>query len=178
MKTFISAAGILLIISLVLFLILRMHPANTVYKKAMKITSPAFAGYQTIPVQYTCDGANISPPLEFAGVPADARSLALIVDDPDAPMGTWTHWVVFNIPPTVQGTRSGIAPPGVEGTTSFGKTQYGGPCPPSGTHHYYFKLYALDAVINLPASADAKALVGAMHGHEVATAQLIGLYSK
>jgi Raf kinase inhibitor-like YbhB/YbcL family protein len=144
----------------------------------MTITSPAFAGYQTIPAQYTCEGANISPPLGFEGVPGSAKSLALIVDDPDAPMGTWTHWVVFNIPPTVQGTRSGEAPPGVEGMNSFGKAMYGGPCPPAGTHHYYFKLYALDSTIGLPRTADAQALIRAMHGHEIATAHLVGLYTK
>lgn len=144
----------------------------------MKITSPAFGRYQTIPERYTCEGGNIHPALNFEDVPETAKSLALITEDPDQPMVTWIHWVVFNMPPGTRKLDPGKTPPGIEGTTSFGKTGYGGPCPPAGSHRYYFKLYALDSMLQLPPSADAKALLYAMHGHELASAQLIGVYAR
>ena len=169
---------------------------NNVTVSTMRITSSAFAHNQMIPFTYTCDGKNINPPLAFSGVPEEARSLVLIVDDPDAPRGTWVHWLVWNIdaaaggfPEAVdfstsgwhiqQGTLGQYAPlPPLEGTTSFGTTGYGGPCPPSGTHRYFFKLYALDTVLNLPATADKAQLEGAVDGHALATAELIGLYQR
>lgn len=155
----------------------------------MKITSPAFENQQTIPAKYTCIDGDINPPLSFSDVPQNAKSLVLIVDDPDAPGGTWTHWVVFNISPNVGGIGENSEPDGIEAMTSFGKPGYGGPCPPpaspeqlqrgeSGTHRYFFKLYALDLMLDLTESADKKAVEEAMNGHILAQAELVGLFSK
>ena len=142
----------------------------------MKLTSFAFEHNQMIPRKYTCQGEDVSPPLQIEGVPAGAKSLALIVDDPDAPMGTWVHWVVFNIPP-----RDSIAEdtiPGKQGRNDFGKNDYGGPCPPSGTHRYFHKIYALDTMLELKEGITKKALEKAMEGHILDKAELIGLYKK
>ncbi|MEM4240241.1 MAG: YbhB/YbcL family Raf kinase inhibitor-like protein [Candidatus Woesearchaeota archaeon] len=142
----------------------------------MKLSSPAFADKQMIPSDYTCDGADRIPPLEIADVPANAKSLALVCDDPDAPMGTWDHWVVWNIPPTTK--RIDAEPEGVPGKNSWGRTGYGGPCPPSGTHRYFFKIYALDTMLDLPAGSNKAALLGAMKGHIIAEASLMGTYQR
>jgi len=145
----------------------------------MKISSPAFQAQQNIPVKYTCDGQNINPPLAFVNVPSQAQSLVLIVDDPDAPAGTWTHWTLWNIDPHIAGIDENSVPPGaVQGKTSFGKPGWGGPCPPSGTHRYFFKLYALDADLNLSASADVQELQDTMRNHIIGSAELVGLYSR
>jgi Raf kinase inhibitor-like YbhB/YbcL family protein len=155
----------------------------------MKITSSAFENNTKIPIKYTCDGQGINPPLSFADIPVDAKSLALIVDDPDAPGGTWAHWVVFNIDPKINGVSENSLPKGgIEGMTSFGRVGYGGACPPpaspeqlqrgeSGTHRYFFKLYSLDTILNLT-NPDKAALEKAMQGHIPEKAELIGLYSK
>jgi Raf kinase inhibitor-like YbhB/YbcL family protein len=143
----------------------------------MRIDSPAFGQNEPLPIDYTCDGKNISPTLRLTGVPEEAKSVALICDDPDAIMGTWTHWVVWNILPTVTVIPEGKIPDGaVAGLTSFGRNEYGGPCPPSGTHHYFFKAYALDAILDLPVSTDAAGLEAAMSGHVIDKAGLIGTY--
>ena len=145
----------------------------------MKILSPAFEANQTIPPKYTCDGENINPPLQIYDVPAGAKSLVLIFDDPDAPMGTWVHWTIWNIPPETKEIGENSAPIGaVEGITSFGSRGYGGPCPPSGTHRYFFKLYALDAMLDLPQSAKASDIKKAMKSHILDNAELIGLYKR
>ncbi|MEZ4087158.1 MAG: YbhB/YbcL family Raf kinase inhibitor-like protein [Candidatus Gracilibacteria bacterium] len=149
----------------------------------MNIASSAFTHNGNVPSKYTCDGANISPPLEFSNVPEEAQSLVLIVDDPDAPAKTWVHWLVWNIDPTSTGTEEGTVPSGlngqtVEGTTDFGQTGYGGPCPPSGIHRYFFKLYALNAKLDLDASATKPDLEVAMEGHIIDQAELIGLYER
>lgn len=147
----------------------------------MTITSPAFFHNAAIPKKYTCDDTDIAPPLVIADVPAGAKSLALIVDDPDAPRGTWVHWLAWNMPSgTAALPEGGAFPSGaVEGTTDFGKTGYGGPCPPSGTHRYFFKLYALDvATLPLARTARKAHLERAMDGHILATAELIGLYER
>lgn len=147
--------------------------------KNMKLTSPAFEHNGSIPSQYTCDGANINPALQIAEIPEGAQSLVLIMDDPDAPMGTWVHWTIWNIDPKITEIAENSVPSGgVEGITSFGKSGYGGPCPPSGTHHYVFKLYALDTKLDLAASIDAKSLEQAMSGHVLDQVELIGLYSR
>ncbi len=142
----------------------------------LKLSSPAFADKQGIPSDYTCDGSDRIPPLEISGVPPNAKSLALVMDDPDAPMGTWDHWVVWNIPPATK--RIDSEPEGTPGKNSWGKTGYGGPCPPSGTHRYYFKLYALDSVLDLPAGSSKAALLSAMRGHILAEASLMGTYQR
>lgn len=151
---------------------------------AMTITSPAFAAGGMIPAEYTCDGQDVSPPLVFAGVPAEAKSLALISDDPDAPAGTWVHWVIFNIPPGEKGLPRNIPPHkelpsgARQGTTDFRRIGYGGPCPPGGTHRYYFKLYALDSVLSLAAGSTKAQLLDAMKGHILVQAELMGKYRR
>jgi Raf kinase inhibitor-like YbhB/YbcL family protein len=144
----------------------------------MKITSPAFQDGGNIPSKFTCDGGDTSPPLQIAEVPSGAKSLALVVDDPDAPSGLFTHWIVWNISPQTNAIREGSTPKGVPGISDFGKSGYGGPCPPSGTHRYYFKIFALDHELNLPAGAKRNQLDAAMKGHVVAQGELMGRYSR
>src|SRR3989338_7575557 len=154
-------------------------PEEQLNNPNMLIASAAFERNGPIPAKYTCDGENISPPLTFSGVPEETKSLALIMDDPDAPRGTWVHWTMWNIDPATINVAANSIPPGaVEGKTSAGKSGYGGPCPPSGTHRYYFKLYALDANLNLDESANKQDLEGVMAGHVLGQAELIGLYSR
>jgi len=144
----------------------------------MKITSSAFAEGQSIPSKYTCDGSDTIPPLEFAGVPGNAKSLALIVDDPDAPGGTFDHWVVWNIPPDTKGVTEGQPPKGVAGRNSWKKNAYGGPCPPDREHRYFFKLYALDTTLDLPMSSNKGDVEKAMQGHVLAESKLMGRYDR
>jgi Raf kinase inhibitor-like YbhB/YbcL family protein len=150
----------------------------------MKIKSTAFEEGGLIPSEFTCDGADVSPPLSWSSVPAGTESLALISDDPDAPVGIWVHWVIYNIPPTAAGLPKVI--PGdeklengaIQGKSDFGKVGYGGLCPPSGTHRYYFKLYALDTVLNLEPGATRDQLLKAMDGKILAECQLMGRYKR
>ncbi len=144
----------------------------------MKISCPAFDHNSPIPDKYTCKGEDVNPPLIFSDVPKEAKSLVLIVDDPDAPTKTWVHWVVYNIPPVASEIKEDSKPLGVEAATDFAKPGYGGPCPPSGTHRYFFKLYALDTMLDLPDFADKAMLEEVMQEHILAQAELIGLYSK
>lgn len=145
----------------------------------MQITSPDFGHRGRIPSKYTCDGASTSPPLEFSGVPGNAVSLALIMDDPDAVVGTFIHWTLWNIDPSAGGVAENSVPAGaVQGMTSARDLRYHGPCPPSGTHRYFFKLYALDATLELPAGTSAAQLDAAMEGHTVDKAEFYGLYSR
>jgi Raf kinase inhibitor-like YbhB/YbcL family protein len=142
----------------------------------IKLFSSAFVANGSIPRKYTCDGANINPPLEFEGIPEEAESLVLIVDDPDAPMKTFTHWLIWNIEPVAKIEEDSI--PGVEGRNDFKKIGYGGPCPPSGTHRFFFRVYALDRQLELKAGAGRKDLENEMIGHIIAEGELIGKYSK
>jgi len=145
----------------------------------MKISSPAFQHNQSIPSKYTCDGANINPPLTISDVPKDGKSLVLIHDDPDAPVGLWIHWLLWNIDPkTTEIPENSIPNGAVEGTTSWKHTGYGGPCPPDGQHRYFFKLYALDTMLDLPASTEKDELETAMKDSVLAKAELIGLYKR
>jgi Raf kinase inhibitor-like YbhB/YbcL family protein len=144
----------------------------------MKITSSAFQEGATIPSKFTCDGADASPPLQIADIPSGAKSLALIVDDPDAPSGLFTHWMVWNLSPQTSTVAEGSAPKGVQGTNDFGKSGYGGPRPPSGTHRYYFKIFALDRELDLSSGAKRTQLDAAMKGHVVAQGELMGRYSR
>jgi Raf kinase inhibitor-like YbhB/YbcL family protein len=145
----------------------------------LQLSSPAFSHNGMIPAKFTCDGADASPPLAIGGVPERAASLTLIVDDPDAPARTWAHWVVWNVEPRTRGFPEGGVPRGArQGTNDFGKRRYGGPCPPSGTHRYFFKLYALDAALELADGATKAQVEEAMRGHVVAQAELIGLYRR
>lgn len=144
----------------------------------MKISSNAFENNAQIPSKYTCDAENINPPLMISDIPADAKTLALLVDDPDAPVGDWVHWIAWNIPPTTTEITENSAPLGIQGTTDFGKPGWGGPCPPFGTHRYFFKIYALNTELNLPASAKKADLLKAIEGHILDQAELIGLYQR
>jgi Raf kinase inhibitor-like YbhB/YbcL family protein len=145
----------------------------------LKIFTHQFAHNGSIPVKYTCDGADASPPLKISGVPGGAKTLALIVDDPDAPAGTWVHWVVWNIPVDTSEVGEKAVPSGaVQGRNDWGRNDYGGPCPPSGSHRYFFKLYALDAVLTLGAATTKKDLERAMEGHVIGRAELIGVYKR
>lgn len=146
----------------------------------MKIESPVFKNNELIPPKYTCDGENINPPLKLDEVPENTKSLVLIVDDPDAPMGTWVHWTIWNInPQTVEISENSCPQGAVEGITDFGIAGYGGPCPPSGTHRYFFKLYALDvSTLDLMSSANASDVRKELKNHILAQAQIIGLYSR
>lgn len=150
----------------------------------IEIKSPAFEEGGMIPQKHTCDGEDISPPLSWNSVPNGTKSLALICDDPDAPMGTWVHWVLFNLPANVQTLpenmpyQKTLKNGAKQGTTDFKKIGYGGPCPPSGTHRYYFKLYALDTEINLDAGTTKQQLLKAMEGHIIAEGQLMGKYKR
>jgi Raf kinase inhibitor-like YbhB/YbcL family protein len=144
----------------------------------MKITSSAFQEGGNIPSKFTCDGGDSSPPLRLAEIPSGAKSLALVVDDPDAPSGLFTHWIVWNISPKTNAIAEGSAPQGVQGTNDFGKSGFGGPCPPSGTHRYYFKIFALDRELNLASGTKRNQLDAAMKGHVVAQGELMGRYSR
>ena len=144
----------------------------------MKITSSAFQEGTNIPSKFSCDGADTSPPLQISDVPSAAKSLVLIVDDPDPPSGLFTHWTVWNIPPQTSSIAEGSTPNGVQGTSDFGKSGYGGPCPPSGTHRYYFKIFALDRELDLPSGAKRGQLDAAMKGHVIAQGELMGRYSR
>jgi Raf kinase inhibitor-like YbhB/YbcL family protein len=145
----------------------------------LKITSTAFSHSEMIPAKYTCDGADVNPLLAIENVPGNARSLALIVDDPDAPAGMWVHWVVWNIDPKTREISEGAVPKGAQqGMSDFRKLEYGGPCPPSGTHRYFFKLYALDTLLNLGKGATKADLEKSMKGRILAQAEIIGRYQR
>jgi len=152
--------------------------------KIMEIKSSSFKHEEMIPSKYTCDGQNISPPLEWNGAPEKTKSFALISDDPDAPVGLWVHWVLFDIPATVNALpekvarQEEIAGLGKNGKNTSGKLGYDGPCPPSGTHRYYFKLYALDTMLNLKPGLTKDELLKAMQGHILADAQWMGRYKR
>lgn len=145
----------------------------------MRLSSPAFNYGNPIPKTYTCDGQNINPPLVTQDVLQDAKSLALIMDDPDAPMGTWVHWVLYNINPSTTEIAENSVPPGaIEANTSFNKPGYGGPCPPDREHRYFFKLYALDTTLMADKIGDKEDLEKAMEGHILETGELIGVYDR
>jgi len=150
----------------------------------MRLFSSAFGEGDLIAPKYTCDGEDVSPPLEWDSVPGNVVSFALIVDDPDAPAGLFVHWVIFDVPASEKGLteRAGLEGPraggGTQGRNGFGSMAYGGPCPPTGTHRYYFRLYALDTMIGLPPGASRNAVDAAMRGHIVAEAELMGRYAR
>jgi hypothetical protein len=162
-------------------------PEIAIYESDMKLTSPAFSEGGEIPSEFTCDGANTNPQLDIAGVPANAKSLVLIMDDPDVPAAVrperiWDHWVVFNIPPETITVPAGQNPPGVAGKNSGGKLAYGGPCPPPQyepkRHRYFFKLYALDAMLDLPEGATKQQVISSMKEKIISTATLMGTYQR
>jgi len=150
----------------------------------MKLTSTAFSEGGMIPAQYTCNGPDVSPPLNWEDVPEETKSMALIADDPDAPVGTWVHWVLYNLPTDSRELqedlpKTKVLPNGaMQGTNDFRKIGYNGPCPPGGTHRYFFKLYALDELVDLNPGARKKDLLDAMKGHILAECQLMGKFSR
>jgi Raf kinase inhibitor-like YbhB/YbcL family protein len=146
---------------------------------ALKITSPAFQNNGNIPGTYTCDGSDINPALMIENCPQGAKSIALVCDDPDAPMGTWVHWVLWNITPNTKEIKENTVPTGaVQGINDFKKHTYGGPCPPSGTHRYFFKVYALDTMLTISPNSTKADLEKAMKGHILTQGQLVGLYKR
>jgi Raf kinase inhibitor-like YbhB/YbcL family protein len=148
------------------------------------VSTEAFKEGGDIPAEYTCDGRDVSPSLSWKGIPENVKSIALIMDDPDAPVGTFVHWVLFNIPAGTPKLPKGIprnqtlGDGSSQGMTDFGRVGYGGPCPPRGTHRYYFKVYALDTMLDLPPGATKKQLENAMKGHILATGELMGKYER
>lgn len=147
---------------------------------SIKILSPAFGPNQKIPKRYTCDGENISPPLVISEVPPETLALVIIMDDPDAPVRNWVHWLVWNLPPQFNNLPEGNPPPSsIQGINDFGNEGYGGPCPPPGAEHrYFFKIYALDTILELPKNAKKSLLESAMTGHILAQTELIGIYGR
>jgi Raf kinase inhibitor-like YbhB/YbcL family protein len=143
----------------------------------LSIKSPVFESGKLIPRKYTCDGQDINPPLTIEGTPEEAKTLVLVVDDPDAPSGTFDHWVVWNIPPST-GKIGENTVPGIEGMNSSRQMGYMGPCPPSGTHRYFFKVYALDTELSLGSGSKKKDVEKSMLGHILAKGELMGLYSR
>lgn len=150
----------------------------------IKVWSSAFGDGGLIPPEFTCDGADMSPPVEWSGIPSQAQSIAVIVDDPDAPGGDWVHWVIYDIPPYLEAIQAGVSDSpkllrgGVQGKTDFGKIGYGGPCPPRGVHRYFFKIYALDIALRLKPGITKKELLEAMQGHILAEGALMGRYGR
>lgn len=147
-----------------------------VAEKTLQVKSPVFSNNGAIPSQYTCDGENINPELQISGIPEGTKTLALVMDDPDAPGGTYDHWIMWNIPPRQRIEENSA--PGAQGRNSRKENKYYGPCPPAGLHHYHFKLYALDTKLDLPITTDKTALEAAMKGHVLANGELIGTYKK
>ncbi len=188
-RLFVTAA-VLVVAAAVLIIALTPRPTARAPLEAAKeatvslqLTSPAFAAQGEIPKHYTCEGEDVSPPLAWSGAPAGTRSFALVVDDPDAPMGTWVHWVLYDLPDTTTALPGAVTaqtlPPGArEGTNSWNRTGYGGPCPPSGRHRYFHKLHALDIVLPDLDRPTRAALEKAMAGHVLAQAELVGTYQR
>lgn len=147
---------------------------------SLKLVSPAFGNTSQIPKQYTCEGADVSPPLFWQNPPDNTQSFVLIVDDVDAPAGDWVHWLLFNIPADIWILSEAAEVPkgALSGQNSWGQTGYRGPCPPGGKHHYFFKLYALDTILNLKSDATRQDVFDAMDNHVLETSELIGIYSK
>jgi Raf kinase inhibitor-like YbhB/YbcL family protein len=143
----------------------------------LKVKSPVFESNKPIPKKYSCDGNDVNPPLSIEGTPKEAKTLALIIDDPDAPNGTFDHWIVWNIPASTSKIGENTVP-GKEGMNSAKQPSYMGPCPPGGTHRYFFKVYALDVELNLGISSRKKDVEKAMQGHILAKGELVGLYSR
>jgi Raf kinase inhibitor-like YbhB/YbcL family protein len=152
--------------------------------ETIQITSTTFAPGALIPIEQTCDGKNLSPDLTWEGIPADTQSIAIITEDPDAPFKSFTHWVLYDLPPKTRQLPAGLPPQpflnvgGGQGKNDFGRYGYGGPCPKNGTHRYVFKLYALDKLLDLPAGATKTEVLAAIAGHIKATGELMGKYSR
>ncbi|RMH00973.1 MAG: YbhB/YbcL family Raf kinase inhibitor-like protein [Chloroflexi bacterium] len=179
---------VVVLLGVILFLVFQRGDEavveTAVSGQTITITSPAFTQGSPIPALYTCDDQNISPELTWSGVPEEATSLVLIMDDPDAPVGTFVHWVVYNLPPDIDGLAAGVpadeqlANGGIQGVNGRRQTGYTGPCPPTGEHRYFFKIYALDTLLTLAPGANKAEVVAAMEGHILASGELMGTYSR
>lgn len=167
------------LVFMLLFVVVSHGMGQEAAKREFKISSPEFENNGQFPSTYTCDGVNINPPLKIENIPREAKSLALVFDDTDAPKGSYVHWILWNIDPGVKEIKENSVPEGaVQGTTDFKKQNYGGPCPPTRAHRYVFKMYALDLRLNLDAGSTKAVLEKAMEGHVIARAQLIGKYKR
>lgn len=153
-----------------------VHSGKGITYKKINVSSAAFKGNEPIPIRFTCDGKNVNPALNIDHIPSETHTLAIIVDDPDAPSGNWVHWLMWNIPVTHH-LKEDYAP-GIQGINDFGKNTYGGPCPPKGMHRYFFKVYALDCQVGIPTNSKKETLEKAMAGHILGFGQLIGLYKR
>lgn len=181
MKKFWFVIPIILLVGIILIIFYNSKDNNQkiINQTNMKIFSPAFQNNETIPSRYTCDGENINPPLYFEEIPQETKSLVLIVDDPDAPMGNFLHWLVFNIPAETKLIEENSVPVGAKlGKNDFGKLSYGGPCPPYGIHRYYFRLFALDTILDLPEGVSRQEVLEAIRNHILAESYLVGLYRR
>lgn len=180
MKKYVVAGAILcIVVGFGVYYVAHPTPTPTVVQVSMKLTSPAFENYQKIPTLYTCDGKKIHPPLAVLGVPSGTKSLVFIVDDPDAPNGTFTHWVIWNIHADTTLIAEGAVPKeSQEGTNSAGSIGFAPPCPPSGQHRYFFTLYALDAKLGLDGKATKADVENSMQGHVTAQSLLVGVYGR
>jgi Raf kinase inhibitor-like YbhB/YbcL family protein len=173
-KSWCLVAGYL--VSIAVFTIFQTEAADM---STLKLSSQAFSHSGYIPAKYTCDGPDVNPPLTIENTPPETKSLALIVEDPDAPAGTWVHWVVWNISADTRVIKEHSLPSGAqEGMNDFRKRGYGGPCPPSGTHRYFFKLYALNTTLSLSVNATKTALESALQGRVLSKTELMGLYKR
>jgi hypothetical protein len=169
----------LLLACLLLFFAVSHGTGQEAPKPGFKVSGPAFENNGPIPAKFTCDGTNINPPLKIENIPREAKSLALVFDDTDAPRGSYVHWILWNIDPAVKEIRENSVPEGaIQGTNDFKKQNYGGPCPPTRAHRYVFKVYALDLRLNLDSGTTKAALEKAMEGHVIARAQLTGTYKR
>lgn len=183
-KILLSVAAVIALIWFLTGLDLRKEPASNPitanYMLTLSLTSAAFEHNGKIPAKFTCEGEDLNPPLEISQAPEGTVSFALVVDDPDAPRGNWDHWLIWNIPADQTVIEEGAMPEGtLAGANDFGRTSYGGPCPPAGgAHRYFFKLYALDALLNLKEGATKQQLEDAMEGHVIGKAELIGLFER
>lgn len=175
MKKFLIIFFLIIPIGIVFWFAQIKHP---VYNKVMKIQSPEFENEGNIPSKFTCDGKGVNPVLAFNNIPQEAKSLVLLMDDPDAPSGTWDHWVIFNMPADTKGIDENSEPNGVIGKNTRGDNKYAPPCPPDREHRYFFKLYALDTLLNLDAAANKQNVLDAMRGHVLAESELIGKYNR
>lgn len=183
MKKFLWVLFVIIIIASIVFLSTKEKTEVPAIQTTMKIESSAFLDGEAIPSKYTCDGSNINPSLSFSDIPSNTQSLALLMEDPDVPVsirsdGMWNHWVVFNIPPETRKIGEGSEPKGIQGITTSNSLGYGGPCPPDREHRYFFKLYALDTILDLSEGATKEEVIKVMEGHILSSAELIGKYER
>lgn len=164
-------------VAVIAFPLFAVQPGDSMHDLTLKST--AFQPGGPIPRKYSCQGDDVSPPLSIAGIPAETESLALVVEDPDAPAGTWDHWILYGLSPGTSKIREATVPPGArQGRNGWGRNTWGGPCPPSGEHRYFFRLYALDTALDLAPGATKRELRRAMEGHVLAESELMGRYRK